>query len=665
MRKLLLFVSVAAIAAFANPARAQFCPGVSPWVFDDVLASDPFCGFVTWMAENGITLGCQVIDANHRLYCPAQSVSRLQIAAFMKHLGDVRVEAVDTGPGLLGGPITSVGTITLAPTQLLPTTACANNQVPRWNGSAWTCATLAAGGSVTSIASGTGLTGGPITTTGTLSVATSYQLPQGCANGQVAKSNGSGTWTCAGDNNGGGTVTSITAGNGLTGGTITTTGTIAVDPNSTTLAGNYFKRGGNAFGTVAVLGTTDNNPLELRINGMRIARFESGALGPNTVVGHPANVVSGAHSGQFVGGGSDGTDCFDPATSTQTHLCANQSLEHGASVAGGRANVASGNASAVAGGASNTASANFSAVAGGGANTASGDGALVAGGTLNIASGDNAFVAGGTVNIASGFASFAAGTGARTQSAGGAVHHGAFAWADASNVIFNTAASNEFAVRATGGARFVTAINAGGNPTREVKINANGELEFNAVTRSHLNFFGASYAIGVQPFTLYYRTADVGIAPQGGFSWFRGGIHEDNVNAPGAGGVELMRLALNGTLYVTGGTVGTLSDRAAKQDFATIDTSDILERVAQMPLLKWSYKSNPSVRHIGPTAQDFRAALDVGDDDARSIATVDADGVALAAIQGLNAKVESQAREIAELRRMLEALLRERAVAAR
>ena len=57
MRKLLLFVSVAAIAVFANPARAQFCPGVSPWVFDDVLASDPFCGFVTWMAENGVSRG--------------------------------------------------------------------------------------------------------------------------------------------------------------------------------------------------------------------------------------------------------------------------------------------------------------------------------------------------------------------------------------------------------------------------------------------------------------------------------------------------------------------------------------------------------------------------------------------------------------------------------
>jgi hypothetical protein len=40
-------------------------------------------------------------------------------------------------------------------------------------------------------------------------------------------------------------------------------------------------------------------------------------------------------------------------------------------------------------------------------------------------------------------------------------------------------------------------------------------------------------------------------------------------------------------------------------------------------------------------AQDFHAAFGVGPDD-KHIATVDADGVALAAIQGLNQKVESE-----------------------
>jgi hypothetical protein len=42
----------------------------------------------------------------------------------------------------------------------------------------------------------------------------------------------------------------------------------------------------------------------------------------------------------------------------------------------------------------------------------------------------------------------------------------------------------------------------------------------------------------------------------------------------------------------------------------------------------------PHVRHLGPTAQDFYEVFGLGDDD-KYISTVDADGVALAAIQAL------------------------------
>jgi len=54
---------------------------------------------------------------------------------------------------------------------------------------------------------------------------------------------------------------------------------------------------------------------------------------------------------------------------------------------------------------------------------------------------------------------------------------------------------------------------------------------------------------------------------------------------------------------------------------------------------RWNYKEDTASEHIGPMAQDFYAAFNVGPDD-KHIATVDADGVALAAIQGLNEKVE-------------------------
>jgi hypothetical protein len=55
----------------------------------------------------------------------------------------------------------------------------------------------ATGGTVTSVATGTGLTGGPITAAGTVSLANGYILPQGCTPGQVPKSDGNGTWSCA------------------------------------------------------------------------------------------------------------------------------------------------------------------------------------------------------------------------------------------------------------------------------------------------------------------------------------------------------------------------------------------------------------------------------------------------------------------------------------
>ena len=57
---------------------------------------------------------------------------------------------------------------------------------------------------------------------------------------------------------------------------------------------------------------------------------------------------------------------------------------------------------------------------------------------------------------------------------------------------------------------------------------------------------------------------------------------------------------------------------------------------------RWRYKSEVSgAEHMGPIAQDFRAAFGLGDSD-KQITTVDADGVALAAIQGLRARLNEE-----------------------
>lgn len=91
------------------------------------------------------------------------------------------------------------------------------------------------------------------------------------------------------------------------------------------------------------------------------------------------------------------------------------------------------------------------------------------------------------------------------------------------------------------------------------------------------------------------------------------------------------------------------SDRNVKENFAPVDGRDILERLSTIPIEAWNYKNqDPSVRHIGPMAQDFYAAFGVGADD-KYIATVDADGVALAAIQRLYQIVQEKDVQIAEL----------------
>jgi hypothetical protein len=81
------------------------------------------------------------------------------------------------------------------------------------------------------------------------------------------------------------------------------------------------------------------------------------------------------------------------------------------------------------------------------------------------------------------------------------------------------------------------------------------------------------------------------------------------------------------------------SDRASKHDFEPIDVDTVLERLATVPISRWRYDAEPGVDHMGPMAQDFHATFGLGDSD-RRITTVDANGVALAAIQALHHRLE-------------------------
>lgn len=96
-----------------------------------------------------------------------------------------------------------------------------------------------------------------------------------------------------------------------------------------------------------------------------------------------------------------------------------------------------------------------------------------------------------------------------------------------------------------------------------------------------------------------------------------------------------------------------ISDQNQKTNIESLDPSEVLRQVSELPLARWSYRSSPRTPHLGPMAQDFKAAFGVGDDD-RVIHSVDGIGVALAAIQALSTQVDELGRELHRLNAELE-----------
>lgn len=92
------------------------------------------------------------------------------------------------------------------------------------------------------------------------------------------------------------------------------------------------------------------------------------------------------------------------------------------------------------------------------------------------------------------------------------------------------------------------------------------------------------------------------------------------------------------------------SSRDLKEHFAPVDGEEMLKKIAALPISSWTYvEAGKPTRHIGPMAQDFAASFGVGASD-RYIGSVDAIGVALAAIQALTAGLEERDQLIAGLR---------------
>jgi hypothetical protein len=244
-----------------------------------------------------------------------------------------------------------------------------------------------------------------------------------------------------------------------------------------------------------------------------------------------------------------------------------------ATIGGGAGNDIEGNNwyGTIGGGRSNDIGENSDAATiGGGYRNDIGDGsfyATIGGGQNNLITGTAqwATIPGGRDNKASGDYAFAAGRRAKAN------HAGTFVFADSNDFDFGSVAANTFRVRATGGVRFVLAIDGTGNTTWSCGVSA------------------------------------------GSSSW------------------------------------NCTSDRNLKENLQRVDGREVLRRLQEMPIYTWNGKGqDPAGPHMGPMAQDFHAAFDLGEDDTH-ISTIDLDGVALAAIQGLHAQNQELAAENAAL----------------
>ena len=536
----------------------------------------------------------------------------------------------------------------------LDPTGATSGQVLTYNGSTVAWATPSGGGSTYTAGTGLSLAG------------TTFSL----ASGGVAASH-----LAAGAVTSTALATSAVGATQLASGAVTSAklGATAVGSSALDLTGLttvLWKAGGNSGTTAGThfLGTTDNVALELKANSVRALRIEPNtSSAPNLIGGAAQNSVSAGIVGAVISGGGAGSYSGGAVTNlVQSDFGsiggggANgiKTGSLGARIGGGYLNlVTNGTYATIGGGYANAASTNSATVSGGFYNVASGFESTVGGGQANIASGSVSFVGGGVTNLASGFES--AVVGGELNDATGAVSFVGGGYFNAASAYGATVAGGY----ANGAVGTNSTVAGGESNLASNSVSTVSGGYFNGATGRGATVPGgwANLASGSNSFAAGFVA---NAAHNGAFVWSDsssttqfGSTVANQFNARAAGGVRFATTSAGtvGAQLAAGATSwSVLSDRTQKKDFAPVDGREVLRKLDGVPVQAWRYKWDEagSTPHLGPVAQDFKAAFFPGRDD-KSISTLEFDGVELAAIQGLHALVKEKDARITALEQRL------------
>jgi len=427
--------------------------------------------------------------------------------------------------------------------------------------------------------------------------------------------------------------------------------------NNATVAGGLLNRANyhsfvgsgyrnSADGTDGVIGGGDYNAIQTNAQNVTIGGGYGNTIQSNlfasAIGGGYTNTIWIGSSEAMIGGGFDNTIYSNATTST---------------IGGGYQNVIStGDPYAVVGGGIQNTNGGFASTIGGGQqnNTSGGDGAVVGGGYFNASGGSAATVGGGASDVIEPGADHAtiAGGGNNTIVGSAALSvYDTIGGGQGNTMLTNTSYdvigggqqnTNSGTYTTVGGGFANTVSNLAATIPGGYKNIASGNISFAAGEYAQATNNGAFvWSDSSGQATTSTNDNSVTMRAAGGFRFFTSSANP----SPGA---YLAPLATSWT---------AISDRNAKKDFAPVNCQAVLDKLARVPIEQWHYKweSSGDTPNLGPMAQDFKAAFYPGRDD-KGISTLEFDGVELAAIQGLNQKLNEKDAEIQNLEKKLNEL---------